>query len=366
MVGFNLSYKAHAMTELLDIAARFSAKAPVIEVTSLGNGLINDTFLAKTTASGFVLQRINRRVFSEPEKIINNMGLLAEHIARQDPKTVNLQLPTIIKTVTQESYHSGSGGNIWRALDFIENTYSLEMTGAIDEAEQVGFALGHFHRLVSDLPAERLHDTLPGFHIAPEYLRRYHQVLDNQRGHGATPELHYCTGFIGRHQAMAQVLEQAKQQGHLTLRVIHGDPKLNNFLFDQHTRTVVSLIDLDTVKPGLIHYDIGDCLRSLCYKDDPVDFDLDICAAVMKSYLAEAGPFFSEYDYHYLYPAIQLLPFELGLRFVTDYLEGNRYFKVLEPDQNLYRAIRQFQLCESIMCKEGHIKNLLNSLRIWP
>ncbi|MDD5268702.1 MAG: phosphotransferase, partial [Methylococcales bacterium] len=154
------------------------------------------------------------------------------------------------------------------------------------------------------------------------------------------------------------------RQGLLSLRVIHGDPKLNNFLFDKKSKKIVSIIDLDTVKPGLVHYDIGDCLRSCCHRLETNVFDLDTCAVILKFYLSEAGAFFSESDYHYLYAAIQLIPFELGLRFYTDYLEGNRYFKVTGADQNLQRAADQFHLCESIFQQESAIKTLIEQLRL--
>ena len=150
----------------------------------------------------------------------------------------------------------------------------------------------------------------------------------------------------------------------LSLRVIHGDPKLNNFLFDKDSKKIASIIDLDTVKPGLVHYDIGDCLRSCCHNPESNNFDLAICAALLTSYLSEAGIFFSDYDYDYLYAAIRLIPFELGLRFYTDYLEGNRYFKVNRPEQNLQRAADQFHLCESIMAQESALKILIEQLRI--
>ena len=222
--------------------------------------------------------------------------------------------------------------------------------------------MGHFHRLVSDLDPLLLHDTLPGFHIAPDYLSHYHQVL-TQAPRQLAPESLYCAEFIAKFQHLTDDLETAKQQGLLSLRVIHGDPKLNNFLFDQDSKKIVSIIDLDTVKPGLVHYDIGDCLRSCCHRLESNEFDLDICTAILSSYLSEAGAFFSDYDYHYLYAAIQLIPFELGLRFYTDYLEGNRYFKVTEPEQNLQRAADQFQLCESIMAQESAIKSLIEQLK---
>lgn len=351
------------MTELFEIASRFTNEGSIIGIEPLGNGLINDTFLAITVEAGFVLQRLNRRVFPEPEKIMANLAALAQHIACQDPDVVKLRIPAVIKTVLQENFHVDARGNAWRALSLVENANSLETIGDIREAEQVGFALGHFHRLVSGLAPTRLHDTLPGFHIAPGYLRRYRRVLEAGRGSQSSLELRYCTDFIDRHQGMAPVLERAKRQGHLKLRVIHGDPKLNNFLFNRDSRSIVSLIDLDTVKPGLIHYDLGDCLRSVCQTaSDPIDFDLDICEAILKNYLAEAASFFSAYDYQYLYAAIRLIPFELGLRFVTDYLEGNRYFKVVEPDQNLHRAIEQFQLCKSILRQESRIETLIDDL----
>jgi Ser/Thr protein kinase RdoA (MazF antagonist) len=150
----------------------------------------------------------------------------------------------------------------------------------------------------------------------------------------------------------------------LSLRVIHGDPKLNNFLFDQDSKQIVSIIDLDTVKPGLVHYDLGDCLRSCCHRLQSNEFDLDICAALLRSYLSEAGAFFTDDDYRYLYAAIQLIPFELGLRFYTDYLEGNQYFKVTDPEQNLLRAVDQFRLCESIMAQESALKTLIEQLTV--
>jgi Ser/Thr protein kinase RdoA (MazF antagonist) len=248
-------------------------------------------------------------------------------------------------------------------LEYIANTESLETISHIHQVQQAGFALAHFHRLVSDLEPSYLYDTLPGFHIAPDYLSHYLQVLPAATT-GSSYESQYCASFIANHQHFINDLEAAKQQGCLTLRVIHGDPKLNNFLFDKDTHQIISLIDLDTVKPGLVHYDIGDCLRSCCHNLATNEFDLVIATALLTSYLSEAGVFFSEADYDYLYNSIRLIPFELGLRFYTDYLEGNRYFKVSEPEQNLHRAVNQFQLCESIMAQELAINKLITRLKL--
>ncbi|MDP2904247.1 MAG: aminoglycoside phosphotransferase family protein [Methylovulum sp.] len=338
------------MNAPLHIARQFSGT--VLTITPLGNGLINDTFLVTAAASRFVLQRINARVFPEPKLITENLLILNQHVKQKD--VVRLQLPGILTTLTGQPFFQDENGDYWRAQCFIGHTESLETLNTIADAQQTGFALGHFHCLFSDLDPDLLHDTLPGFHITPDYLTHYRKVSGQSRASDR-----YCAEFIDKFGHLATVLETAKQQGLLPLRVIHGDPKLNNFLFDKHTKTIVSLIDLDTVKPGLVHYDIGDCLRSCCHRLATDTFDLEVCAAILKHYLTEAGAFFSATEYDYIYPAIQLIPFELGLRFYTDYLEGNRYFKVTGPGQNLQRAIRQFRLCESITAQEALIKALV-------
>lgn len=293
---------------------------------------------------------------------MENLLLLNRHIRQKNRDKVKLQIPDILNA-GDSTYYQDENNDCWRALSFVAHSESLETIGSLSDAEQVGFALGHFHRLLSDLDPQSLHDTLPGFHITPAYLMHYQQVLAQSTRPLTSPESRYCADFIAQHQTFADELEQAKQQGLLSLRVIHGDPKLNNFLFDKSSHSIISLIDLDTVKPGLVHYDIGDCLRSCCQTTDPVGFDPTICAAILKSYLAEAGAFFTDYDYAYLYPAIRLIPFELGIRFFTDYLVGNRYFKVSKPEQNLQRALAQFQLCDSIQKQERALQQLITQLK---
>jgi len=152
------------------------------------------------------------------------------------------------------------------------------------------------------------------------------------------------------------------------MRTIHGDLKINNILFDITDQRAVSIIDLDTVKPGLFQYDIGDCLRSACngQREDgntsAVHFDVDICRLILKDYLSAAGDILTEFDYRYLYDSIRLLPLELGIRFLTDYLDGNPYFKVDFPEHNLVRALVQFQLTASIEQQEKQIREMLAEL----
>lgn len=349
------------MKLLVAISQQFIQSAS--NLSALGNGLINDTFLVQTSDKPFVLQRINHSVFPEPAQIMANLSQLNLHVAQKPKDTVKLIIPSILKTQNNDELYQDEQGSYWRALEYIANTESLETISHITQVQQTGFALGHFHRLVSDLEPSLLYDTLPGFHIASDYLSHYQQVL-KAATIISSPESQYCASFIASHQHIINDLEAAKQQGLLPLRVIHGDPKLNNFLFDKDTHQIISLIDLDTVKPGLVHYDIGDCLRSCCHNLATNEFDLEIATALLTSYLSEAGLFFSEADYDYLYASIRLIPFELGLRFYTDYLEANRYFKVTEPEQNLHRAVNQFQLCESIMQQELAINAVITRLKL--
>jgi len=226
-----------------------------------------------------------------------------------------------------------------------------------------------FHNLLSDLPPERLADTLKGFHITPCYLRHYDEVLAKHSGSRST-EVNYCLQFVEKRSGPAHVLENAKAQGRLLLRPIHGDPKVNNIMMDIITGQAISIVDLDTVKPGLVHYDIGDCLRSGCNpmgeeteKLEEVRFDLDLCQAILKGYLSMARAFLTADDFDYLYDSIRLIAFELGLRFFTDYLQGDVYFRVRRPGHNLARALVQFRLTESIESQATAIRSIIRDLR---
>ncbi|SJM96226.1 phosphotransferase enzyme family protein [Crenothrix polyspora] len=345
------------MSALLHTAQQF---ADVIsEITPLGNGLINDTYRVVAKTGCFVLQRINHQVFAYPEQIMANLQILNQHVQQKTSADIQLQIPAILTTHTGKVLYQDEQQAYWRALTFIADSESVEAIRTLADAEQIGFALGHFHYLLSDLSAELLYDTLPDFHIAPAYLHHYQRIAQQSM---LRPDA-YCRDFITQFQGFVDDLETAKHQGLLALRVTHGDPKINNFLFDTQSSRIISLIDLDTVKPGLVHYDIGDCLRSCCHDTDNDSFNLDIAAAILKNYLAQAGQFFSDYDYYFLYPAIRLIPFELGLRFYSDYLDGNRYFKVTDSQQNLQRAIAQFRLCTSIMAQEAAIQSLIKQAK---
>lgn len=346
----------------------------VDEFVPLGSGHINDTLLV-TFVSGLprraVLQRLNRAVFPEPEKIMANLAVLAEHLAgcleREPPGAVDPRM--VVRPLggrLGQPYYPSPDGDFWRLLTYVENAEHRESLAAPGSAREAGRGLGLFHRLTADLEPARLADTLPGFHVTPGYLAAYdRRPADGPGGDALAAEAH-CREVIEAHRGLAVVLEEAAGRGLIQPRVIHGDPRLANLLFDRESGLVAALVDLDTVKPGLLHYDLGDCLRSCCNPggDDPVDpaegrFDLEICRELLGGYLAEAGATLGAADYDLIYPAVRLLAFELGLRFFSDHLAGNLYFKTSRPGHNLHRALVQFRLLASIEAQEKEIRAIV-------
>ena len=360
---------------LISIAEQFSHQGNITDIQSLGNGNINDTFLVSLDdleQTRFVLQRINTKVFRHPQRVMKNMYILTEHVhakLQNQPQDRRWEIPRVILTKTGQDHWNTGDRDYWRAISFIEGSESFDIIADVSQAQEVGYALGMFHELISDLPSEQLTDTLEGFHITPLYLQQYEEILA-QNTVKSSPEVDYGLSFVRDRAEWCSVLENAKKEGKLPLRLMHGDPKVNNVMFDRKTGKAVSVIDLDTVKPGLVHYDIGDCLRSGCNPmgEETQDwqniyFDLKLCRGILTGYLAIAKTFLIDNDYAFLFDAIRLISFELGLRFFTDHLAGNVYFKVKYPDHNLARALVQFKLTESIENQEIQIRQLITDLR---
>jgi Ser/Thr protein kinase RdoA (MazF antagonist) len=365
------------LDSLFAAAEQFKPEGRVISVREFGNGNINNTFLVTLDfedQTSFILQRINTLVFRQPELVMLNMRIATEHVRRRllnSPlgPSHRWEVPSVLFAQDGKDHWLDSEGSFWRAISFIEGGQSFDLIKDTDTAREVGYALGIFHTLLSDLPTESLYDTLEGFHITPRYLRHYEKVIQRYNA-GKSTEEKYCFHFASERNAWSGVLENAKALGSLRLRTIHGDPKVNNILMDTTTGQAISIVDLDTVKPGLVHYDIGDCLRSGCNplgeeteRWEKVSFDADLCRAILQGYLSIAKCFLTDNDYSFIYDSIRLIAFELGLRFFTDYLEGNIYFKVRHPEHNLARALVQFRLTESIEAQGTTIRSIIRELR---
>jgi Ser/Thr protein kinase RdoA (MazF antagonist) len=349
----------------------------ITSVEKYGKGIIHDTYLVELDgqAESFILQRINTQVFKQPELIMHNLRLVCEHV--HDLKKLagrgidpGWKMLHIIPTRNNRDFFTDSGGGFWRALSFISGAEPLEKITNLDNASEVGRALGIFHFLTGNLNPVLLYDTLPGFHNIELYLSHYDQVLSSGIPREFTESEKLCRQFVEDRRSWAPVLENGRKHNKLQMRIIHGDPKINNVMVHSQTGKAVSIIDLDTIKPGLLLYDLGDCLRSCCNISgeesddfDAVRFDLGRCEALLSGYMGAAHGSLTAQDFDFFFDAIRLIPFELGLRFYTDYLEGNRYFKSSYPTQNLDRAMVQFRLVESIEQQEVEIRAIIEENR---
>ena len=351
-----------------EIAAHFADGREVESVSELGSGNVNDTFLIQCTGNGtdrFVLQRLNTLIFKDVEAVISNIRVVTGHVRKGRAAAAGLELPTLLATGEGAYLFKDQVGNFWRAMRYIEGVVALDKAESPEQAGQAGVALGRMHALMLDIPVETLRTTLPGFHQTPLYLRHYQEVLRRVKPVGKAA-IRYGMAFIEDRQEFIPVLEEARAQGKLVLRPIHGDPKLNNILVDAGSGKAKGMVDLDTLQPGLLHYDLGDCLRSCCNPagEEAIDlervkFSLDFCRAILGGYCGEMGRFMTNVDFEYLFAAVRLIALELGLRFFTDHLEGDVYFKTNHPGHNLHRALVQFRLVEEIERQEPEFKQLV-------
>jgi Ser/Thr protein kinase RdoA (MazF antagonist) len=361
---------------LIHAAKQFTTASTVVEVQEYGSGNVNDTYLV-TLDSGpenhFILQRVNTQVFRHPEWIMLNMRTFTEHVLERlerEPSTRRWEMPRVLPAQGGKDFYIDPQGHFWRALSFVTCSSCYETVQSIEHAREAGYALGRFQSLICDLDPGKLYDTLEGFHVTPRYLEHYDQVVARNDVKAEASEVRYCSQFVSDRAKWASVLEDARERNQLLLRPIHGDPKVNNIMIDETTGQAISIVDLDTVKPGLVHYDIGDCLRSCCNPlgEETEDlqgvyFETDLCQAILEGYLSVANHFLTENDYAYMYDCIRLIAFELGLRFFTDYLEGNVYFKARHREHNLSRALVQFKLTESIESQQADIRTIIDDLR---
>lgn len=348
--------------------AFFLPDANLSHVEPLGQGNINDTWRADLAGgTRWVLQRLHPAVFPDPGAVMANMRIVADHLARR-PQEPYVFFRLAVNPQGRD-YWLDSSGCCWRLLTHIDCSRTLGSLENPTQAREIGRLLGRFHLLTADLDPATLADPLPDFHITPRCLAQYDAVRAGLQGRAReeNPQEDFCFELIETLRPTATILEEAR--GGLTLRVIHGDPKAANFLFAADSDRAISLIDFDTVKPGLLLHDLGDCLRSCCNPRgeshaDPAGavFDPDLFEAVMNGYLEQAGPLPTSSDQALLVASAAVISFELGLRFFTDHLAGDRYFKVERPGQNLHRALVQFHLHQSIRAQQGDLERRLAAL----
>jgi len=375
------------------IARQFLPNASDLRLTRLGQGLINDTRLVEAYSKRFVLQRINGAVFKDPEAIAANLLRVQDWLRDQGDRSV--RLPRLLCAKNGAATLRDDDNQAWRLIEFIENSRTLRPLEHPAQAAEVGRILGRFHRALAGLDPSRLRLTLPELHDTARYWTNLKAALATPQTEslpGAERQTQTGTGMaapattksplrrrpdavvmaaiqqIESRARLIPVLQQAAAAGIVSPRVTHGDPKLDNVLFAGDADRALCLIDLDTVQPGLWHHDLADCLRSCCNRigsasaDGPaVSFDLGLCEALLGGYAEEAAPLFDDETVALLYPAIRLIPVELAMRFLTDYLEGDRYFRVSSPRQNLDKAMIQLALVSDIEEKRGNIEHMIRN-----
>ncbi len=349
-------------------------------ISEISEGNINDTYLVDYSSSSvnqqrYILQQINHHVFPDPQLVIRNIEIFINHIQKKllDRPFYfqrRIEFPAMIQTRKGEYAHQDEQGNHWRLMTYVENTKTFQQIESNHQARETGFALGMFHYLIQDINPGRLSDTLKGFHVTPDYLKHFDAVLKKTSKDKKDPQVLTCIDFIEKRRDQVNILEEGKKDHTLTFLPIHGDPKINNILFDAATERAVCMIDLDTVNMGLILYDIADCLRSSCNpvgeeteQPESACFDLDTMQTILQAYLEASKNLMNNQDYICLFDATKTIAFELGLRFFTDFLEGNVYFRAKTKKHNLTRALVQFNLCRDIESKEIRIKSIIDNLR---
>ena len=358
---------------LNSIIPQFSIPGTFQKVERFGTGLINDTYLCEFneggTARKYILQRINASVFTRPEQVMKNVEIVTAHIAKKlraegitDPSQVT---PALVHTKIGASYIRDDNGQYWRMFHFIESGMVFDRVVDRKHAYEVGRALGRFQALVADLPVDMLHDTLPGFHLTPRYLAELENALKTgvqDRIMGAVAEQE----FVRLRRSLAPALTDLIASKEIPLRVVHNDPKVNNVMIRVDTHEALCMLDLDTVKPGIVHFDFGDCVRSAANPEgedaielDSVRIDPALFESVTSGYLREAGAFLTKTEIAMLTLSVKVITFELGIRFFADYLRGDTYFRTNYPGHNLHRARVQFRLLESIEAAQERLSFLV-------
>jgi hypothetical protein len=343
---------------------QFLADDPEPSVRPLGDGNINDTWLVEGATGPFVLQRINSSVFPRPLEVVANFEAVTTHIRGcQKPDQLQLVCAEGISTRQGRSCWQDPAGEVWRAQTYLAHFPLSAGFSSSRQIERLGLILACFHHLTADLDTGRLYDPIPGFHCTPLYLAHFDGIMSGYSPPGSA-DFRFCCRIIEKFRPIAGILEKAAQDGKIRRTTIHGDPKIDNFIVNDKEEAV-GLLDLDTVGPGLLPYDLGDCLRSCCNvaseraaDTEQIRFDIDICEALLSGYGAEVNEEEEGFFGRYLYEGVLLVSYELGLRFLTDHLQGDCYFKVRQKGENLQRALVQFRLVESIATQEDLIRRL--------
>lgn len=334
-----------------------------------GNGHINDTYILAD--SKHILQKINTNIFKNPDELMQNIlnvtEFLKKKIGSQGGDTERETL-TVVKTTDGKLYYEDENGEVYRVYKFIERTRTVESAGSEDDLYQAGVAFGYFQKLLSDFPVEKLYETIKDFHHTPKRVEALKAAIAEDKAGRASSvqkEIEFALDFAKD----AAVVVDGMADGSISMCVTHNDTKINNILFEEDSSKAVCIIDLDTVMPGSLLYDVGDALRvggSTAAEDETdlgkVHFNEKAFEAFAKGYLSEVKDVLTEKELELLPFGVRLMTYECGIRFLTDYLNGDTYFKIHREHHNLDRARNQFKLVADLAAKEESMKAFVRSL----
>lgn len=342
--------------KLKKVFEQFDQSSNFQSYKELASGHINDTYFIETDESPFyVLQRINHGVFHDVPGLIENKVAVSDHIRKKlisQGKNANNVL-SFIKTKTGASYYKGDEGNYWNLMVFIENSVTHEIVTAEEIAFEGGKLFGEFLEMTNDFDASTLCEVIPKFH---DMSFRYSQFYDSLK-QASDERLLKASVYIDLVNQMKEemhILQNLKESGAIKIRVTHNDTKISNALFDKNNKGLC-VIDTDTVMPGIVHYDFGDAIRTICNTAaedeknlDLVKFNSAFYKAYKKGFLEKIGTAISEIESKYLITGAKSMIFIMAIRFLTDFLNGDIYYKTSYGEHNLDRSKNQFKLLESL------------------
>jgi phosphotransferase family enzyme len=359
-------HHARAVAEQFQIDGEFVAAKPY------GSGHINDTYLVVFQQAGrplrYILQRLNHNIFRNPVALMENIQRVTTHLAAKvagEAESHRLVL-TLIPARDGRAWYVDAEGNYWRAYRFVENARTYDAAESPQQAFQAAMAFGRFQQLLADVPAPRLHDTIPDFHHTPKRFYAFQQALLSDIANRAIHVQHEIDFALVR-APIASLLINAN----LPERVTHNDTKFNNVMLDDATGRGICVVDLDTVMPGLALYDFGDMVRTTTSPAQEDERDLSrvtmqfpMFEALVHGYLASAGGFLTKAEKDHLVASGKVIIFEQGIRFLADHLAGDTYYKIHREGHNLDRCRTQFKLLESIEQQEEAMSQLVDSIQV--
>ena len=365
------------------ITQEFFVNSKVLNIKIIDYGLINKTYIVQHLYNGieskFILQRLSN-IFESHDIVNMNHKMITDHIKRKinnnfsNDEIRKWKLPSLIKCQSNNHFNLHYESEFWRAMLYIEDVFSLEFLEDKIMAYQTGLGLAKFHKLCSDFDPSKLGKSIKNFHDTRYYINKYmikikdydFEKLDDE----VKIRIQNLLNKISHHIGFADLLLASLSCESIDKKVIHGDPKLNNFLFDIKYKYVVSLIDLDTINSGYYLTDLADCIRSICNlagenpgNDENVYFDIKSFKYFLNGYFFLDNKN-KDHSFRFLLEYIYLIIFELTIRFLIDFLEANRYFKIQYENHNLYRAEVQYRLLSSFLIQIPNLSNSLNEMGI--